>query len=642
MGAESQGGVGLRAPFEEGRSPSGSAYLGTTPVWVYAIILVMACIVPATHLWIASSETAEAVPTGLTNADSAIYLQTMRMLRNDFYSPYATVKAPNGPNDVGFLAAPFHWLYALIGLGADFFGVDDFIFLGFANGVFGGIYLLVVYGFLRAAAPRQANLAFLLLTVSGGLGGLLFVATSFMGQQGSQTFEMVFSRFSMYELIEGPYLSPFQHITRLYYTVSLALGLGALTALIRALNHQRDRYLVLSCFLLFWCTLIHVRIGGFLWAVGMIHLVSRGDLTKRDLARVGAVFTAPLLVSFSVFAAMSVMSPVFMQNTTVLVRESMWLTPFVSAALFQLLLIPVVLKRLLGNLPPMLFVGCAAAVGYLTTFGLLFGGHQLYHGNVLGIGDASAAARISDFALMGIPIGAALGWTRRPTSWSRDASGIAWVAPWLLIFLAIAVSAWGRGWFLSLTPQRLMLVLGIPLSILSAAALQRIAERRPRLSRAYCTGMVFCGIISLSVSVLYFHGPMGRQPGQGAFAHLHRSMMTVDDARLLDHLGDGVVLAPATFSDVIALRPGLRVLSGAGTTDLSDQMSTQMEPRVAAFFSLDSDDERVAFIREWRVDYVYCPDTWPVGPKIIASLKAAPWLDVLAESEHGAVFRFRG
>ncbi len=609
-----------------------------TPKWVYAIILILASLQPASQYWIAKAPSSDAVPTGLSNSDSAIYLQAMRMLGNGFYSPYATCKALNGPNDISYLPAPFHWLYALIGIAADWIQADDFLFLGLMNGVFGAIYLLVVYRFLKVAAPRQANLAFLLFTLGGGLGGLLYALTGVFHLHGAAAFETYFWRAAMYELVEGPYLSPILHMPRLYYTLALSLCLGGLTALIRAMKTHCGRHLGFASLLLCCGAIVHIRLGGFAWAIGMMYLLGGGDGEVKERLRAAASVTLAISGAFGLFAAMSLANPVFMQNTGVLVRESVWVTGFISVAAFHLVLIPKVIASRIRCLPLPLLVLSWAAVGYLAAFSVLFFAYQIYFGNFLGAGDAAAAVAISDWALLGGLAGGIYGVTRKDAS-SRKLEEGAWVAPWLLVFTAVAISAWGQGWFLRLTPQRLMLFLGIPLSIFSAMAIQAWADRRPRRAHAYLAAMIACGVISAAVGTLYFQGPLGRRPGEGPFARLHPEIMTEADAELLQLLSPGIVLAPASFSDVIALRPGMRVLGGVGGTDLSDQMSTEIDPAVARFFSAGLPMDRSDFLDEWCVDYVYCPDTWPVGVPVVGELKSEARLELVAESSRGLLFR---
>lgn len=610
------------------------------PRWVYAVIVVLASVGPLSHFWIAGYESGDGVPSGLSNADSAIYLQCMRMLRNGFYSPYASCKALNGPNDIAFLPAPFHWLYAVLGVFAGLARVDDFLFLGLANGVCGAIYLYVTYHFLRVAAPRQANLAFLLFALGGGLGGVLYAVTGAFDMHGAADFERYFWPAAMYELVEGPYLSPVLHMPRLYYTVSLSLCLGGLTAFIRGMRIGCGRHLGFATLLFFSGAFVHIRLGGFALAVAIIYLLGARTLGRKVRVQAGVCITLALCGAFAGFFAMSIVNPVFMQNTGVLVRESMWPSAFVSVALLHLLIIPKVILSKIRRLPFLLAVLSWCAIGYLAVFSILFVGYTVYFGNSLGAGDAAAAMAISDWALLGAVAGGLFGAMRKPGESSREDLG-AWVVPWLLIFIVVGLSAWGQGWFQRLTPQRVMLFMGLPLSILSATALQAWGRRRARVARGYVAVMIACGVMSLIVSTLYIQGPLGRAPGEGPFAELYRGSITSADALLLESLAPGIVLAPVTIGDVVALQPELRVLGGAGTTDLSDLMSTEIHPAIARFFSAGPAMDRKAFLDEWCIDFVYCPDTWPVEADVVKELKGEGALEVVIEQSRGIVFRVR-
>jgi len=136
-----------------------------------AIIIFAVLIEPVQHHWLHGYETDDAVSTGLHTADSAIYLHAMDMLHNGFYSAYATCKAPNGSNDIAYLPAPFHWLYAFVGFIGHTIGADPFLFLGWANAFFGALYLWAVYRFLVTIIPEYAKTAFVLFVASGSVGG---------------------------------------------------------------------------------------------------------------------------------------------------------------------------------------------------------------------------------------------------------------------------------------------------------------------------------------------------------------------------------------------------------------------------------------------------------------------------------------
>jgi len=207
--------------------------------------------------------------------------------------------------------------------------------------------------------------------------------------------------------------------------------------------------------------------------------------------------------------------------------------------------------------------------------------------------------------------------------------------------VALAVSGFGQGWTMRFTPQRLMVFLGLPLSILSAQALDHLRSTRPRVVAGAWVALIGCGVVSIGVGALYFQGPLGRAPGEGSFAGLHVERMSRADAGLIERMDSGIVLAPWVFSDVIALRPETRVLGGIGSTDLSDQMSVEIQPRVAAFFSLGMEPgARRSFLEEWCVDYVYCPDTWPLDGAIVEAIRGTPGLEIVGEESRAVVFRF--
>ena len=118
--------------------------------------------------------------------------------------------------------------------------------------------------------------------------------------------------------------------------------------------------------------------------------------------------------------------------------------------------------------------------------------------------------------------------------------------------------------------------------------------------------------------------------------------MTHADARLLDQLPQARVLAPQEFSDVLALRVNTQVLGGTGSTDLSDQMSTVLQPGIDQLFAPSTDNNyRINFIQEWCIDYIYCPDTRPVDDSVRQQLKTIPNTTVVAEEKHGPLIAMK-
>jgi len=79
-----------------------------------------------------------------------------------------------------------------------------------------------VYRFLRELTPGQANLAFVLFTLGGGLGGVLFLGTGMLGLHSAGRFEALFAPFAHYELSQGKHLSPVLHLSLPHYAVAFA------------------------------------------------------------------------------------------------------------------------------------------------------------------------------------------------------------------------------------------------------------------------------------------------------------------------------------------------------------------------------------------------------------------------------------
>lgn len=600
------------------------------------LILLAVSIEPVLHHWLDGYETAEAVATGLHTADSSIYLHAMDMLHNGFYSPFATCKAPHGPNDIAFLPAPFHWLYAVIGVVGNGLGIKPFLFLGWANAFFGAIYLWAVYRFLRVIIPKYTVLTFTLFVASGSVGGILYLIGLLAGWQSQPEFDTWFLRLSMYELVEGPYLVGTQHIPRLYYTLPLALVYGSMTAFIQSLRIQCNRHLVLTGIMLFAAAFLNLRIGGLGYVLMLLYLLSSNKPLFMSRVQLATRITVPLAIAFAMFALLTMLNPTFMKNTGVLVREGIWLSAFISAAAFHLLLCRRPIQHAIAQLSPLAQRIAFATLGYLAAYSIFFAGYQIYYGNSLRAGDFSAAVAVSDFALLGL-----LAAIKKPTTQtsSDEENAYPWLVLWLLVFVALGLSAFGQGWFLRLTPQRLMLFIGVPLCACSAQALQTWGQTNRRAAYGYGSTMILLGLISTLVGALFFQGPLGRVPGSGPFPELHPEIMSHADARLLKQLPSANVLAPYAFSDVIAVQTEAQVLGGTGSTDLSDQMSTELTPRIEHFFSIHTTNaERSDFLDEWCIDFVYCPDTWPVDPSVLEALAENPSLISITQDNQGAIF----
>jgi hypothetical protein len=163
----------------------------------------------------------------------------------------------------------------------------------------------------------------------------------------------------------------------------------------------------------------------------------------------------------------------------------------------------------------------------------------------------------------------------------------------------------------------------LPLCIVAAMGLATLS---PRVQRAVWRILLVCGVSSIAVAVLAFQSPLGRAHADGPFADLHPEVLRVDDGRLIEALGEGMVLAPAPASDVVVRRKGNPVVFGIGTFNLTDR----------------SDNVRRDIATRWCVAWVYCPATWPVNPAVREQLRAADWLVVVAEQGDGMVLRVQG
>jgi len=211
---------------------------------------------------------------------------------------------------------------------------------------------------------------------------------------------------------------------------------------------------------------------------------------------------------------------------------------------------------------------------------------------------------------------------------------------WLLVFLVLAVSAFGRGWFLRFGPHRLQVVLWLPICILSAAGLHRLAASRPHLASATVIGLVACGICTVATAVLCFQGPFGRQDAKGPYAKLHTEIISEEDAAAMERLAEGRVLAMPPGSDAIVFREGNRVVYGIGSFNLAEQPDRLLRGDVEAFFTPGvADGLRRQIARQWCAEYVYCSDTWPVPEQVVDEFRAAAWLDEIADQGRATVFK---
>ncbi|MCL4218710.1 MAG: hypothetical protein KJ052_17135, partial [Candidatus Hydrogenedentes bacterium] len=414
----------------------------SAPWWVWAICAALACLEPMTHALFYLTDgvplrAERVVWSGLHTNDSVIYLLSMRMFESGFEMPFASCQAALGDHHMGYFSAPAYWLYGLVGVVADSIGCPHFIALGIANGIGGFFYLAMVFLFLREAVPRCANRAFLLFSLGGGLGSIMFMILWAAFRDDAAQFEAYSTRFAVYELIEGPHLLPVLHFSRLYYTVALALCFGSLTALFKTLRAWCPYHLAFAALLLAAASLVNMRLGALTFVVAALYLLCLGDTQRHYRVKAALGYAAGCFLGTVAAWAFHQGHPTITANVFALVRQAMWLTPFLSAAFFFLLLAVPESYRSFGAMRGVPRMMAWAMGGYLAAFAALFSAYQLYYGNILVARDGPVADAISDPALLGLAAGLAIGFFRRGkpmsgASPSTDAAP-AWVVLWAMV-----------------------------------------------------------------------------------------------------------------------------------------------------------------------------------------------------------------
>lgn len=618
------------------------------PVWVIVVSAMLASTEPLSHVWLASFPPEGAVSTGLRIHDDVFFIHSMRMFETDFFSPFASCKSEFGQHHVGFYPATFHWLYGAVGALGRMAHGDEFLVLGVANGLGAFLYLLALYVFFRAAVPAYAPSAYLLCLCGGGVGGALYAGAGALGLHEIAGFEIYYGRAVFYELVEGPHVAPWLHFPRLYYTLPLALGWTALAVLIQPAVFHEKKMVLGSAALLGTSAFLNMRVGVPLCGVAFLYFASRDTRPLVERMKVLAVPVAATLLGAGTALALLRTNPAFSENNFSVIDLTMWVTPFLSATALHLF--PSgrrVAQHLMAASPP-IKIALAALLGYLGTYLVLFAGVTGYYGAWPEFWDYGPPPKISDWALLGVPMGAGAGlWCFRRSSvpTGTAASTDAWISLWLLLFTAVALSAWGQGWFARFAPSRLMIFLGPPLAILSAQTLEQMRPRFPKLGNAVYAAFVTCGLCSLLVSLLYFQGTAGRVPGRGPFLWTHSEIVSEADASVIDVLPAGRVLAPIpgrvpAMGDILSLRRGTSVVVGIGTMDHSDQSFKVLERGAQHFFDASATPEdRRRFLTEWCVEFIYCPDTWPVSEEVIGQLDKLAWLRPLSRAGNAVLFQ---
>lgn len=607
-------------------NPAATPGSRATPRWVWAIIIVLSALQPMMLCWTRYAPPEGAVPTGLQIPDSALFLYSMDMFNTRFESRYATCQSAEGAHSVRFYAVPHLWLYGTLGLVAAAVRINPYFLYGVANGAGALLYLWIIYRFLREAAPRHANRAFLLFTLSGGPGGLLYVLTGGLGLHSWPEFETYFKRFALYDLMEGPHLNPVLYFPRLYYTLSLAAGFGALSAMIRAVRQRNPKGLTVWMIPVLLGSFLDARFAVFTFGVAATYLSLQGGAPHRLRLVIAAYYAVPAGLGCAASYVLMRANPTVIENHLQVGSMAMWLSPFLAVTWLHLLLAVRPIREVVKRLPRVPRLLAFAGTGYLAAYVALYLLYQGYYGNLLTGRDGSVAAAVSDWALVGAGVGFAQLLLRKFRPGVPNA--YAWLLLWFLGYLCISLSGWGGGWFLRFGPQRFQVFLWLPLCIFTAIGLARFRTWR---AQAAWAALLACGVTSVLVALCAFQGPLGRANARGPYAEVHAEVMSQADAVVLEHLGSGTVLTPAPAGDVVVRQRGNPVVFGIGTFNLTDQPYVEIKQDVNDFFAPGTPEARRREIAQrWCVEYVYCPDTWPVAAAIRAELRDTLWLNAVA------------
>ena len=572
--------------------------------WPYAVIAAYALLPPLVHWWVAAGPL-EGVFTGVHTGDSAHHLVCMRALETGFESPFATCRDAYGPQSWRYFAAPLFMLYAVVGELGRLLGFAPFTWLGIANGIGAGLYLLAVWRLLWLAVPALAARAFLLFTLGGGLGGAAYLVCLAFGATDAPGL----ARFVKYELIEGQFLAPWTQVFRLYYTLPLALAFHALALLVETSRMRCAKHLVFAACVAFAAAFLQSRVGLMLGITGLLYCATAASSVPR--ARYGAVFGAGPAAGLVAGYALMAQHPAYLANVSAVTRS---VTEFLPLLYHTLWLWPALLAAaavLLRTEYRLLRIAFGAAAGYLVLYALLALGSMAYYGNWSHGGELPLALRVSDPALLGLIIGALAAWMP-PRRRAEVPCEVLWFALWAAAFLVLGLSAWGNGAGLSLSPQRFMVMLGLPLAVVAAYGLQHL---QPAAARTITGIAVACGMLSFAVSAAVLQGFTGATPGQGTYAHLNYARISPVDADTIAALPPGTYLVPPwcpiAYGELLAQRPGIRVIGGPGALNLGGQDFGALMDEVRAYFDPGAtEDSRRAFREKWCVDAVFLPESY--------------------------------
>lgn len=628
-----------------------------TPIWAWIVIVLISTLQPAAHIVCKYFPPEGMVSTGLHIPDSALFIQSMRMFSNSFYSPYASVLSDAGPNSMQHYAIPHLWFYGLQGVVADLLRFDHFMFYGLVNGLASGLFAWTAYRLFRTVDTKAAGYAFVILILGGGLGGILWILTGLAGVHDAPRFEDYFWRFGIYELIEGAHLFPATYYARSYYTVSLAGCMGAMTVYLHAIEMRCPRHAVLAGIVLLPAAFLNARYGVFTLGIIAMAALQPRDVPAAMRWRYAAITAVAGIIGAMLSRALMKTSPHIIQNHLDIGNMHMHFSPFIVSLI---LVAPAAaygiwINRRTGSVIFRALIG--AGLGYLAAYTVLFIGYQLWMGNILIARDTAVAITISDWALIGGIAGAIVALARKTTHPDASSRGTskasdmaisplharstpcAWVVVCLLGFTCLAISAFGQGWFLKFGPQRLTPLIYIFMCLIAGMALARVAESRPAMVQRYLGVVATCGVMSVLVSIFVFQSSIGWRGHDAPFAATHVSAMREEDRQMIDDLEEKRIIAAGPIADVIALQRGLPVFHGIASFNMSDQRFIATRALQEMFFNPDTSSEaRHAIVDTFGIERIVCSATWPAADETIAALEADERFTRMHYPEGTAVF----
>jgi hypothetical protein len=561
--------------------------------WPVLVGIALGLSQPIVHYAIQHFPPPGAVHSGMSIPDSVILLECMRMFESGLAAAYAPGEAAPTAG-VAYYSLPHHWLYGLLGAMADCLGISHFSFLGIANGCALTFYLLMCWRFLRRAVPELAAPAFALFALTSGPGGILWMLAQAAGWHTQPAFETWFFRWIVYDLTEGPYFHPLLIGPRAYYTLSLGVLLGALSAA----PFERERQALFWLPMVTLAAFLYARAGAVSVLLAVLMFSSQGSAGWRSLAG----FALAAMPGIAASGALMQTNPAVIENHRHLANHAMWISPALIALSLHLPLIIPALCRAMRAMPAWQRHAAAAAAGYIAAYILLYVARGIYLGTLAHGRDGAVAAAVSDPALAGAVVGALWSLKRGAPTQAAPVAMPAWIALWVLCCFAIAISGFGQGRFLQFGPQRVQLFLWLPLCVLAAASL---TQWRGRIRRAAWGILLTAGFSSLAVALVVFQAGAGRNDARGPFPYLFAQWITPAEAEALQRCGGSTILAPAPLADAAVVLHGAHTPFGIGSFNLAKTPMAARQREVAAFLDpATPSDNRRAMAVQWGLDYV--------------------------------------